>query len=284
MKSSNPNFSQLSKIEEDALIARLEAIRQTISHAGEKGRALESEVAALICSFLPSEYGISTGFVAYRINDVIELSPQLDLIIYDALRSGPIARLGSCDVFPLEATYAYLEVKASLCSTSDKANKYADNSIESCINKNETLRSMRQRAYHVITGINTSALKEKKWTPIRSYVFTFEPSGKVAKDPQKFATRVHEYMKRIGPKKVHMHGIFVGGSAYYSTMAVNPKTAKPEDWYHIKYTRDHLLVAFKWGLLHSLSRFPRFPNEWTPALDEYNDQKSDWDKYPIRSD
>lgn len=103
MKRSNPNFSQLSNIEEGSLIARLEAIRQTISHAGEKGRALESEVAALISSFLPREYGISTGFIAYRANNVIELTPQLDVIIYDALRSGTIARLGSCDVFPFRS-------------------------------------------------------------------------------------------------------------------------------------------------------------------------------------
>lgn len=282
MKRSNPNFSQLSNIEEDALIARLEAIRQTISHAGEKGRALESEVAALISSFLPREYGISTGFIAYRAKNVIELSPQLDVIIYDALRSGPIARLGSCDVFPLEATYAYIEVKASLRSSSDDADEYAENSIESCIDKNAKLRSMRIRAYHVVKGINTSALEERKWTPIRSFVFAFELSGILAKDPHNFATRAHEYMKRKGPKKVHMHGVFVGGSAYYRTMAVNPETAKLEDWYHVKYTKDHLLTAFKWGLLHSLSRFPRIPNNWTPALDEYSDKKSDWIECPIR--
>ena len=80
MKSPNPKFSQLSKIEEDTLIARLEATRQTISHAGEKGRALESDVAALIMSFLPSEYGISTGFIAYHTDNGIELFTQLDLI------------------------------------------------------------------------------------------------------------------------------------------------------------------------------------------------------------
>lgn len=134
---------------------------------------------------------------------------------------------------------------------------------------------MRMRAYHAIKGINTSVLEEIKWTPIRSFVFAFDPkpSGNLAKDPHKFATRAHEYMKRKGPKKVHMHGVFVGGSGYYRTMAVNPETAKLEDWYHIKYTKDHLLAAFKWGLLHSLSRFPCFPNNWTPALDEYATKK-----------
>ena len=278
MKNNNPSFSQLSKIEEDALIARLEATRQTISHAGEKGRALESEISALIRSFLPAEYGISTGFIVYHADNGVNLSSQLDLIIYDALRSGPIARLGSCEVFPLEAVYAYVEVKASLCSTSDDAKKYADNSIETCIDKNKLLRSMRKRGYYVITGINTASFKEKEWTPIRGYVFAFEPIGEVTKNPQMFAKRIHEYLRKT--EDVHMHGVFVGGSGFYSTIAVNPRTALPEEWYHLKYTTSHLLSEFKWSLLHSLSRFPRFPNDWTPAIDRYNDTIIKWEKYP----
>ena len=89
---------------------------------------------------------------------------------------------------------------------------------------------------------------------------------------------MHEYLKRT--EDVTMHGVFIGGSAYYSTIAVNPKNAKPVDWYHVKYTKNHLLAAFKWRLLHSLSRFPRFPNDWTPALDKYNDAKNKWNEYP----
>jgi hypothetical protein len=118
-KIKQPNFSDLRQIEEKAILARLEAVRKTISHAGEKGRALESEVIKLLSTFLPEEYGLSTGFIAYHTSSGIKLSPQLDIIIYDSIRGGPLARLGSCDVFPLESVYAYVEVKASIQSTSD---------------------------------------------------------------------------------------------------------------------------------------------------------------------
>ena len=59
MSRSTPEFSDLSKIEEELLVAKLHAARKAISHAGEKGRALESEVLNLIRSFLPIEYGLS---------------------------------------------------------------------------------------------------------------------------------------------------------------------------------------------------------------------------------
>ena len=119
MDETVPQFSALAEIEESTLLARLEAVRKTISHAGEKGRSLENEVSRILRSFLPSEYGLSSGFIAYRSSDGVKLSPQLDIIIYDALRCCPIARLCSCDVFPIEAVYAYIEVKASLQSTSN---------------------------------------------------------------------------------------------------------------------------------------------------------------------
>ena len=43
MSNSSPEFSDLSKIEEELLVAKLQATRKVISHAGEKGRALENE-------------------------------------------------------------------------------------------------------------------------------------------------------------------------------------------------------------------------------------------------
>lgn len=134
------DFGALTSIEEDFLSAKLQSLRMSISHSGEKGRSLESIVSNFLRDILPSEYGISTGFVAYHASEgEIKLSPQLDIIIYDAIRCGPIVRLSTCEVFPLEAVYAYVEVKASIQSTSDKAKEFADNSIERCLDKNKII-------------------------------------------------------------------------------------------------------------------------------------------------
>src|SRR5690242_6999934 len=105
MNNSHPDFLALSKIEEELLVNKLEAARKIIWHAGEKGRSLEAEVTTLLRSFLPEEYALTTGFVVYHTHKGPSLSSQLDVIIYDPVRSGPIARLGTCDVLPLEAVY-----------------------------------------------------------------------------------------------------------------------------------------------------------------------------------
>lgn len=280
MKDSTPQFYVLAKIEEDSLLAKLEAVRNTISHAGEKGRSLETEISNLLRAFLPAEYGLSTGFVAYHTSNGVRLSTQLDIIIYDSLRCGPIARLGSCDVFPLEAVYGYVEVKVSLQSSSDQAKRYAENSIEACILKNKDIRSMRRRYYYqpVLDDITQAVCKPAVWMPIRSYIFAFEPMGSIASNPPDMARRISEFSKQT--KNVHLHGIFIGGSAYYSTIAVDPRKAKPDDFNHIKFTKNGILSAFKWSILHDLSRFPRHPDHWTPALNKYDETKQRWGVSP----
>jgi hypothetical protein len=43
-----PKFEQFMQIEHDALLARLDAVRSAIVHAGEKGRALEADARRII--------------------------------------------------------------------------------------------------------------------------------------------------------------------------------------------------------------------------------------------
>ena len=66
MSKNDLDYSNFVSIEQEALAARLSLTRAVLKHAGEKGRALEHEVASLLRTFLPNEYGISTGFIAYH--------------------------------------------------------------------------------------------------------------------------------------------------------------------------------------------------------------------------
>ena len=276
MKEFHPDFLALSKIEEDLLASRLEAARKVISHAGEKGRSLEAEVTTLLRSFLPEEYGLTTGFIVYHTHNGPTLSPQLDIIIYDPVRSGPIAKLATCDVLPLEAVYGYVEVKASLQSTSDNAKEFADNSIEMCIKKNQELRGMTERQFWKPAQDSTvqAELVQIQWMPIRSYVFAFEAEGEVAKNPDLFAQRMADFSAHVG--QVHLHGVFVAGHGYYESRAIDVLKAKSEEWYNVQYTTEQTLAAFKWSLIHGLARFPRFPEHWTPAIDNYHKDKNTW--------
>lgn len=275
MINNPPKFSDLSKNEEKLLVEKLQAIRNVISHPGEKGRVLESEVLNLVRDLLPSEYGVSTGFVAYHTPEGIKVSSQLDIIIYDAIRSGPIVKLESCDVFPLEAVYGYIEVKASICSSSNTSNKVADNSIEACLNKNKELQKMTDRRFWVPRNIVENALIVHEWMGVISYVFAFEPQGSIAKSPEKFAQRIANVSKRLGAP-THLHGIFIANHSYLFTRPVDTLTAETSDYYHICYTSEHPLLAFKTSLLRSLTTFPRSQDEWSPAIDQYYTEPQSW--------
>jgi len=264
-----PDFLALSKIEEKLLVSKLDAIRAAIEHAGEKGRSLEGETISFLRTFLPSEYGLSTGFVVFQGPNGTQLSSQLDIIIYDAIRGGPIVRLSTCDVFPLDAVYGYIEVKASLRSSLKKGEDkdWPDDSIEKCIDNNKALRGMLDRRYMAIAGKTAAAQLSMVDPPaIRSYVLAFSAQGTVAKDPKQFAQHMANYLAQVGD--AHLHGVFIAGSALYVTRPIETTLPTP-DAHHVNYTIDHPLAAFKWNLLHDLGRFPRIPNDCVAAIDRY---------------
>lgn len=276
-----PKFLELNAIEETLLLAKLDAVRAAIAHAGEKGRALENGVRTLLRSILPAEYGLSTGFVVFHADDGPRLSSQLDIIIYDALRSGPIVSLETCDVFPLEAVYGYVEVKATLKSSSDEAEKPADNSIEKCLMKNQELRNMRDRRYHlpIASSPVQTFLMPREWASripsIQSYVFAFEASDPITKDLKRLAQRMADYSKKLG-NPTHLHGLFIVGQGFLYTKPIDVTKAPPDDYFHTAYTEDHPLLAFKTSLIHSLARFPRPQPDWAPAIEQYFQHKPNW--------
>jgi len=159
---STPDLTELTKIEAEILSARLKTVRASISHAGEKGRDLEFHVRRLLRDLLPAEYGVTTGFVAYVENDKVKLSSQLDIIIYDAVRSSPLIRLESSDVLPLEAVYGYVEVKSTLRSS--QADELPHDSIESIIKR--MLLSVRCGAARTTTRSRAAHLRSKGWKPV----------------------------------------------------------------------------------------------------------------------
>lgn len=273
----SPNLPELSAVEERLLLARLEAVRLAISHAGEKGRELEFQVRRLLREILPPEYGLTTGFVAYQGPDGRpQLSTQLDIIIYDAIRHSPLVHLEACDVLPLEAVYGYVEVKASLCSSSDTAEKPSANSIEECIARNAPLRAMKMRT-HRQAGVGSppsTVLHQYPWLSMRSYVIAFEAEGTVANNPDDFASRMAQVLKRQGD--AHLHGVLIPNHGFFYTRPVNPDEAEDSDYFHVRYTTDHPLLAFKSLLLQGLATYPRPPEAWVPAVDLYYSNQPQW--------
>jgi hypothetical protein len=272
-----PDFKILSHLEETILSARLEALRASISHAGEKGRALEHNVHTLLRGLLPPEYGLTTGFIAYKSEcGKTLLSPQLDVIIYDAIRHSPLIHLESCDVLPLEAVYGYVEVKASLTSTSDAAESPAGNSIEACIATNRVIRALNERVYNVTVEGSPIGIESRRerWLAPRAYVLAFEPVGAIATNPDAFAARMAEVLRRN--REAHLHGVLIVGRGFFYTRPVDVRVALDDDYSHVLYTTDHPLLAFKTVLLQGLATFQRPPDGWAPALDLYLAHEGQW--------
>lgn len=280
MTNKQISFEEFTEIENNILCSRLKAIRAVVNHSGEKGRALENTVSSFLRSILPREYGVSTGFIAYSTDEGVKLSSQLDIIIYDALRGAPIVSLESCDIFPIEYVYAYVEVKTSVKSSSDDAGKLSDNSIERCLEINKQLREINERHFWVpapdtTTGAIPHCVKD---IAIRSFLFSFTSEGTTARDPKKLSHRISEFSKQTG-HPVHFHGIFIADLGFFQTIPLEP--GEPENLhFRVRYTINNPLIRFKVELISSLCRFQRIPEneDWVPALDLYYGSFNEWIK------
>ena len=113
--------------------------------------------------------------------------------------------------------------------------------------------------------------------PIRSYIFAFQAKGGVAKQPKAMAERLANFMKQTGDP-AHLHGVFLADGPYFETVPVDVATATTSDYFHVRYTTQDALGQFKASLISSLTRFPRIPDNWVPALDQYQRTGVRWEE------
>ncbi len=210
--SQVPDFSKFIDLENEALNLRLKSIRTVLEHSGEKGRVLEKEIMNILLAFLPAEYGLSTGFIAYHTGAGPKLSSQIDIIIYDALRSGPIIRFDVCDVFPLEAVYAYVEVKTKIRNAADPK---SSDSIQVCLKKSAELRGMLDRRYYKPVENTLTRSELSTWEQpiaIQSYVFALEYAAKETDSAALCELIQKEASKTQGS---FLTGLFIGSKGYF---------------------------------------------------------------------
>jgi len=272
-----PGFNRISQLQERALHDQLLAARELISHPSEKGRSLEGEVSAVLRELLPSEYGIGTGFIVFHGANGPELSSQLDIIIFDSVRGGPLGRLAACEVYPIENVYAYVEVKASLSVAGNRVKKLPDNSIQKCMMKNHELRRLRERRFwdtsYGGSPIHNTLISIDNWLAVRAFVFAFEADGATAKDSQQLAQGMSNSARKFN---AHIHGVLILDQAYLTTIPVNPVATNQEDYHQVSFTTQHPFTAFKLHLLKALGTFQRPVDYWIPAMETYFDLPTKW--------
>lgn len=104
-------FYQL-KLKELTLL--LEQAKELIpNHNPSVGYVGEEVLRNFLRQTLPARFKVTQGFIAYE----SKISPQCDIIIYDANEASPIYSFGNIDIVPASAVKATIEVKVSISPT-----------------------------------------------------------------------------------------------------------------------------------------------------------------------
>ncbi len=119
---------------QNKLTAAIDQIRSSIPHSGETGALIEQQFRSQLEEVLPEQVGVSNGFVVDSIGGV---SRQMDIILYNRLNTPRIFTGTGAQMFPVEATYACGEIKASLNAFEFK------NSFDKCL----SYKKLHRKAY-----------------------------------------------------------------------------------------------------------------------------------------
>lgn len=104
-------FYQL-KLKELTLL--LEQAKELIpNHNPSVGYVGEEVLRNFLRQTLPARFKVTQGFIAYE----SKISPQCDIIIYDANEASPIYSFGNIDIVPASVVKATIEVKVSITPT-----------------------------------------------------------------------------------------------------------------------------------------------------------------------
>jgi len=93
------------------LQAEVDFINTLVPHGPTKGALNEESLKRILAAFLPSRYALGPGFV---IDSFGSRSTQVDIVVYDGFTSAKLFKAFTQVVFPVETTFACLEVKTRL--------------------------------------------------------------------------------------------------------------------------------------------------------------------------
>lgn len=103
----------------DRMLAPADLMREHLGknhHNPTLGAAAEAGVRTLLRAVLPARIGVTSGFVRAEIDDAEPsagdaISPQTDVVLYDASRVVPLHGIGGVDVFAARDVLGVIEVK-----------------------------------------------------------------------------------------------------------------------------------------------------------------------------
>ena len=205
-------FAEL--VENSAAVMRLDLARSRLAtkHPGLKGAGAEEILAKFLVARLPTSLGVTTGHV---VDAKGNLSKQVDVIIYDALRTPVLfeSALNGWDVVPAEGVLAVIEVKMHLTAS------HLTGVVENC----QSVLGLSRDAY-IGSPVPTVAAYGKTWSelPIYYSVFAFEADNMYASELNGLLKDLPLH-QRVGSvcyldQGVNLHGDLSSGKAALSAM------------------------------------------------------------------
>ncbi|MBU1220268.1 hypothetical protein KKF34_06970 [Myxococcota bacterium] len=206
------SLSSFMEIQSNILNEKLNLIRSVVLHNGEKGRALEWVVDELLKKSIPQKYGIGTGFIVWledHVNNIVKISSQMDIIIYDKENGIPIIDAGAFQIFPIECVFAIVEVKTELRKSD----------VISFLKLSGNIRTVQTHHLYKVEKVGylgpglskvVTKLKPKRSVSVRTYLFAFSSSLKRATISNIFNSK--EVQNLANSEHMNFSGLFIGGT------------------------------------------------------------------------
>ncbi|MUH73634.1 DUF6602 domain-containing protein [Psychrosphaera haliotis] len=160
----NELFNQVSQ----RMLVDFESTKTSLKHSGSKGASNEEIVKNFLIQYLPKGLGITSG---QAIDSNGASSKQLDIIIYDELKTPVFFQTADLKVLPIECIYAVIEVKSMLNKSELK--KSYENML--------SVKKLEKTAYFNSNSEiqSTHNLYGRCWEnwPVAHFVFAFDSIG-----------------------------------------------------------------------------------------------------------
>jgi hypothetical protein len=105
-------------------------LAESIDHNLTKGNLRENYLKDFIVDLIPKEYDTTTGFIASSNQDI--LSPQIDIIINEKVRTPKFLLCESISIIPFESVFLLIEVKTRITNEVIEQIKSQNDFIDKC--------------------------------------------------------------------------------------------------------------------------------------------------------
>lgn len=255
IKNRENRLTDFYKFSEEHLKTTLKQARENSDHPSAIGGPIETFVKKLLEDKIPKGCKIHPGHIVCGDNPDIS-GTFYDLVIYRPDICGPLSKMDTFFVFPLECVVGAIEITSNLDETKLKKD----------INRLNKLRLMKRRYYWLSTGsITHASVYETDIITPRCFMFAAEIKWK---NDKTFAKHFQNTLKDTGTNEAHIHAIYTPIACF----GVQSRKLSSDPLFTIWREKEYPLLTFINNVEININRFPMEPNINNLYFEE-NDEK-----------